>query len=250
MFKNILNLQNHSSLIYHYLRNVNRNTPVFPTKQATMSWCTRSEVRLLHFSLQQLSLRKQSKRKQIRGNRETAPFSDSASCTYFMSVPGSTMLTFPPIRSASLWDAFVDPPRVPGAELCGSTLLLTGRHFQPESTSTNCLPQAQPGHCCPFQQHYPGEMLSVSTLGFRPFPGRNDSKITQTPHSFSQPNAAPTPWLQRYFQITEMLKTEDLKPVVRWDLNLSHALQSLVKHQLPFWKPALCNKSKTHCKLV
>lgn len=73
MFKNILNLQNHSSLIYHYLRNVNRNTPVFPTKQATMSWCTRSEVRLLHLSLQQLSLRKQQKKTNKRQQRNCCP---------------------------------------------------------------------------------------------------------------------------------------------------------------------------------
>lgn len=250
MFKNILNLQNHRSLIYHYLRNVIRNTPGFPTKQVTMSWCTRSQVRLLHFSLQQLSLRKQSKTNQIKGNRETAALLWFWKLHILDECAREHHADFPTHQVSFSLGRLRWSPRVPPAELCGSTLLLTGHHFQPESTSTNCLPQAQLGPCCPFQQHYPGEMLSVSTLGFRPFTGRNVSKITQTPRGFSQPNAAPTPRLPRYFQITEMLKTGDLKPVVRWDLNLSHALQSLVKHRLPFWKPVLCNKSKTHCKLV
>lgn len=147
-----------------------------------------------------------------------------------MSVPVSTTLTFPPTRPASLWDAFGDRPERHWPGYAGTHCSWQDSTSSWGAPSTNCLPQAHLGLGCPFQQHYSREMLSISTLVFRPFTGKNDSRITQTPHGFSQPNATPIPWLPRYFQVKEMLKTEDLKPVVRWDLNLSRALQSLVKN--------------------
>lgn len=72
MFKNILNLQNHSSLIHHYFRNANRNTPGFPTNQVTMSWSTRKPGRTPSLQHAKQSLSKQTKTNQIKGNRETA----------------------------------------------------------------------------------------------------------------------------------------------------------------------------------
>lgn len=97
-----------------------------------------------------------------------------------MSVPVSTTLTFPPTRPASLWDAFGDPPERQWPGCAGTHCSWQDSTSSWGAPSTSWLPQAHLGLCCPFQQHYSREMLSISTLVFRPFTGKNDSKITNT----------------------------------------------------------------------
>lgn len=167
MFKNILNLQNHGRLIYHYLRNENKNTPGFPTNRVTISWSTRSEVRLLHFSMQQ-SLRKQTEINQINGNRETAALLWFWDLLILDGCASERCADFPTHQPGFSLGHHCWSPRAQG-----SWQDITSKW---RALSTNCCAQAQLGLCCPFQQHYPREMLPISTLVLRPFTTRMTAK--------------------------------------------------------------------------
>lgn len=228
MFKNILNLQNHSSLIYHYLRNVNRNTLWFPTNQVTMSWSTRSQVRLLHFSMQQQSLRKQTKTNQMNSKRNCCPsLILEAAHTWWMCQRALCWLSHP-----LAWLLFWMPLLIPQ-----STMLMTRHHFQMESTQHQLPSPGTAGPLLPSPAALPTRNAFDLHLG------------THTIHQQEwQQSNTNTSWLQsaQCYINTLTFKVlpgtsrdaEDrrLKNVVRWNLNLSHGLQSLVKHQLPVLK--------------
>lgn len=134
MFKNILNLQNHRSLIYHYLRNVNRDTPGFPTNQATTSWSTRTQVRLLHFSVQQQPLRKQTETNQTEGNRKAAALLWFWKLHTFDEHASEHHTDFPSHQASFSLGCLWWFPREPLTGLCGNSLLMTRHHFQLGST--------------------------------------------------------------------------------------------------------------------
>lgn len=197
--------KNHSSLINHHLRNVNRSSP--PGFQEN-NW---PYICLLGTRCKTLSLqhgpwwppRKQTKKKpQKRQQKNFCPFLTlEAACTWQVYQQSLHWLSHP-----SDWLIFEVSLVIYQSTTGRDAQEHTAHDKLPTSNwpapSTNCLFLAQLCLCCLLQQHYPIEIFLISTLVFRWFTCKNDS---ETPHSFSQTNPTPIPWLLRYFQVKEML---------------------------------------------
>lgn len=105
--------KNHSSLINHHLRNVNRSSPPGFQENNWPYLCLLG-ARCKTPSLQHgpwWPPRKQTKKKpKQKATEKLLPLSDFGSRMYLTSVPAITALTFPPIRLTYLWSVFGDLP--------------------------------------------------------------------------------------------------------------------------------------------
>lgn len=144
MFKNILNLQNHSSLINHYLRNTNRNPPRFSNKTADHIFIYLGLGKTP--SLQQGPWWPPRKQKKTKPKKPKKNKRQQKNCCCFLTLEDTSIWwvcllslhwlshkTGLSLKS-SWWST-----RVPLVGKPGNILLMTSCPFQRGTPSTNCL---------------------------------------------------------------------------------------------------------------